>query len=104
MATLYCYDFDGYTLKEETVEVIETEKQYMAVSGNIPFVHKSKLNKSELGLCGTFSYVSTLPAYEEALDALIQKDTDYVYVNEFNAARGKERLANLQKLKEGIGK
>ena len=41
MATLYCYDFDGKNLKEATVEVKETEKQYKA-EDTIPFLYKGK--------------------------------------------------------------
>lgn len=99
MATLYCYDFDGKNLKEATVEVKETEKQYKA-EDTIPFLYKGKLLKSELGLQNGYSraYVATEPARKAAIEAFKNRTKAKLTRAEADADEYRKTLANLEAL------
>lgn len=76
MSTLYCYYFDSKEFKEDTVEVIETEKQYRVESGNIPYLYKQRLNKFELNFVQNNAYVAAEPARKEAVTAFLKREQD----------------------------
>lgn len=99
MATLYCYDFDGKNLKEATVEVKETEKQYKA-EDIIPFLYKVKLLKSELGLQNGYcrTYVATEPARDAAIEAFKNRTKAKLTRAEADADEYRKTLANLEAL------